>query len=151
MNGLVYIILPNIRSCHNVGSIFRTADAFAVDKIFLCGYTPSPPDPRIEKVALGAEKTVAWERHESLEELVEKLKSDGVTVVAAESTDASLDYATWEPTFPLALIFGHEVDGVAQDISNKADQTIEIPMLGAKNSLNVSVAAGVLLARVRMQ
>ncbi len=151
MKNSVSLILPNIRSCHNVGSIFRTADAFGVDKIYLCGYTPAPPDPRIKKVALGAENSVPWERCEDLQALIEKLQKNGVNVVAAESTDASVDYASWEPTFPLAIVFGHEVDGVGEDIIDRADQTIEIPMLGIKSSLNVSVAAGVLLARLRMK
>ena len=150
MKKSISLILPNIRSCHNVGSIFRTADAFGVDKIYLCGYTPAPPDPRIDKVALGAEKTTAFEKQEDTASLIKNLQKKGVSVVAAELTDDSIDYANWKPDFPLAIVFGHEVDGVPEDILNLVDQKIHIPMLGSKESLNVSVAAGVILARLRM-
>jgi len=146
---MFYLILPNIRSCHNVGSIFRTADAFGVDKIFLCGWTPEPPDPRISKTALGAENTIPWERHKQAGRLIDKLKKDGVQIIAAEFTNNSIDYRKWKPKFPLALILGHEVKGISSSIIKKTDKVVHIPMMGQKESQNVSVAAGIFCAHVR--
>ncbi|OGL88703.1 hypothetical protein A3H75_00480 [Candidatus Uhrbacteria bacterium RIFCSPLOWO2_02_FULL_51_9] len=148
---MLYLILPNIRSCYNVGSIFRTADAFGVNKIFLCGYTPTPDkNPKIKKVSLGAEKNVPWEHHAHAWRVVEQLKRDGVRIIAAEQTKNAIDYRAWKPTLPLALILGNEVGGIARALLKRADDVIEIPMHGKKESLNVSVAMGILAAHIRM-
>ena len=150
----VYIILPDIRSVYNVGAVFRTADACGVSKIFLTGYTPTPEDrfgrPRkdIAKSALGAEKTVEWEYRESLENLIEELKDEGVETVAVEQDKNSVDYKKYKIEKNTAFIFGNEVDGLSKDILKKMDKIIEIPMVGKKESLNVSVSAGVVLFRV---
>jgi len=146
---MLYLILPNIRSCYNVGSIFRTADAFGVDKIYLCGWTPDPTHPRVAKTSLGAEKTVPWERHKQAWRLVKKLKKDSVRIVAAEQTKNSIDYRKWKPKYSLAIIFGHEVKGVPPSLLKRANYIVHIPMVGQKESLNVSVAAGIFCAHIR--
>ena len=139
------IILPNIRSRHNVGSIFRTADGAGVDKMYLAGYTPQPPHKDIDKVALGAEKTVPWEHAKQTARLIKKLKTAGYTIVGLEQTRKSVTIYEWKPTFPLALILGNEVTGIPRDLQKLCDTMIEIPMYGMKNSLNVSIAAGIVL------
>ncbi len=146
----VVLVLDNIRSAHNVGSAFRTADAFHVDRIILCGICPFPPSPEIRKVALGAEDAVPWEKADDTLEAVRKLKADGYTVVAVEQTVHSVklqDFAV-EDGRRIALVFGNEVDGVRQDVVNEADFALEIPQKGTKHSLNVSVSVGVVLWEV---
>ena len=150
----VFLILHNIRSTHNVGSIFRTADAAGVSKIYLCGYTPAPLDrfgrPRkdIAKVALGAEKTIPWEHVLDIKTLLKKLKEEKVQIVALEQAENSIDYKTFKQKNLLALILGNEVGGIEKSILKLCDKVIEIPMRGKKESLNVSVAAGIVLFRV---
>ena len=163
----IYLVLHNIRSAHNVGSIFRTADAAGVSKIYLCGYTPTPArfarfDPgsskrsnldleskdKISKVALGAEKTVPWEQHKQTWRLLKKLSTYKVRpciIVALEQSPKAIDYRKFKPKFPLVLILGNEVGGLSKEILKYADEIIAIPMYGRKESLNVSVAAGVAL------
>lgn len=141
-----YLILPDIRSCHNVGAMFRTADAFGVDKIFLVGYTPHPPKPQIDKVALGAEKWVGWEGKKDLRRLVLSLKKDGVKIVGLERTKTSEKIERlkdYKITSDLALIVGNEVEGIKPGILKLCDHVVHIPMMGKKESLNVSVAAGI--------
>ncbi|MBD3311364.1 MAG: TrmH family RNA methyltransferase [Candidatus Magasanikbacteria bacterium] len=140
---MFYLILPNIRSCHNVGAMFRTADAFGISRIFLVGYTASPPKIQIDKVALGAEKWVPWEKREDLASLIKELKEKGVKIVALEKNDKSINISLTKFDAPLALIVGNEVEGVEPDILKMCDQIVHIPMYGKKESLNVSVAAGV--------
>lgn len=148
------LILHNIRSAHNVGSIFRTADAAGVSKIFLTGYTPAPtdrfgrPQKEIAKTALGAEQTVAWEHRASLAPLMATLRKEGVMIAALEQSDNSVDYKTFTPKPPFALLMGNEVEGIDVRTLKKCDAVIEIPMCGAKESLNVSVAAGIALFRL---
>jgi 23S rRNA (guanosine2251-2'-O)-methyltransferase len=149
----LYIIAHNIRSAHNVGAIFRTCDGAGVAKIYLSGYSQQPapekkenktkPEKMLEKTALGAELSVTWECAEDLPELIEKLKKAGVTIVALEKTQTSVDIRKFQPSFPMALILGHEVDGVKDAILEVCDAVIEIPMRGQKESLNVSVATGI--------
>lgn len=149
----LYIIAHNIRSAHNVGAIFRTCDGAGVAKIYLSGYSQQPapenkenktkPEKMLEKTALGAELSVDWECAESLPELIEKLKKSGVAIVALEKTQTSVDIRKFQPTFPMALILGHEVDGVKDAILEICDAVIDIPMRGQKESLNVSVATGI--------
>ena len=138
-----YLILPDIRSCHNVGSMFRTADAFDVDKIFLVGYTACPPKIQIDKVSLGAEKWVPWEHCDDLTTLINDLKKEGVSIVGLEKTNNSVDIQQVDFNFPLALVMGNEVEGINDDIINLCDRVVHIPMHGKKESLNVSIAAGV--------
>jgi tRNA G18 (ribose-2'-O)-methylase SpoU len=148
------ILLPNIRSSHNVGSIFRTADAVGISKIFLVGYTPCPFDKfkrlnkEIAKTALGADKTVAWEHADDIFSLLEKLKKDGFQIVAIEQAENSIDYKKVELKDKNAFIFGSEVGGLEKEILEKCDIVAEIPMHGKKESLNVSVSAGVVLFRM---
>ncbi|MFA6424097.1 MAG: RNA methyltransferase [Candidatus Magasanikbacteria bacterium] len=137
------IILPNIRSAHNVGAMFRTADGAGVDKIYLTGYTPCPPHPRLDKVSLGAEKWVPWEYTKQTGRLLKKLKEDGYNIVALEQTPKSVNIYEWEPKFPLALIVGNEKTGVTKSLLKYCDKDIELDMKGKKKSLNVSVAAGI--------
>lgn len=145
-----YLILHNIRSVHNVGSIFRTADAAGVSKIFLTGYTPTPIDrfnrPRKDfiKVSLGAENLL-WEKILKIEKCIDMLKKEGVQVVALEQDEQAIDYRKIRPKFPLALLVGNEVGGIPKSILKKIDKIIEIPMRGTKESLNVSVATGIAL------
>lgn len=141
------IILDNIRSLHNIGSVFRTADAFLVEKIYLCGITGRPPHRDITKTALGATESVAWEHHENAQDLIGKLKNDGVEILAVEQTEhaVSLENYTPEPDKVYAVIFGNEVKGVQQELVNSAHQVVEIPQLGTKHSLNISVSAGIVV------
>lgn len=149
----MYIIAHNIRSAHNVGAIFRSCDGAGVKKIFLTGYSQRPaeeakenkskPEKMLEKTALGAESSVEWEGADDLPSLIGKLKKSGVRIVALEKTGESVDIKKFKPVFPMALILGHEVDGVKDEILRMCDAVIEIPMRGKKESLNVSVATGV--------
>lgn len=140
------VVLENIRSLHNVGAIFRTADGAGWDKAYLTGYTGCPPDRRIEKVSLGAENFLPWEHVEDAKKLCEKLKADGVEILALEQTKESENiFETKNFGENIALVLGNEVEGVSQDVLNLADRHLEIPMQGQKTSLNVSVAAGVAL------
>lgn len=140
-----YLILPNIRSCHNVGAMFRTADAFGVTKMLLAGYTAAPPKIQIDKVSLGAEKWIPFEQVEieNLQSKIKDLKQEGFTIVALEKNEQSVDIATTDIPGDVALIVGNEVDGVGEGILELCDQVVHIPMHGKKESLNVSVAAGV--------
>jgi 23S rRNA (guanosine2251-2'-O)-methyltransferase len=141
------VVLDNVRSMHNVGSVFRTSDAFLIDKIVLCGYTPQPPHREIHKTALGATETVAWSYASSTLDTVNALKSDGYMIAAIEQTSNSqtLSSFAWDGVSPLAVVFGNEVDGVQQAVIDACHMAIEIPQAGTKHSLNISVAAGIVL------
>ena len=136
-------VLDNVRSLHNVGSIFRTADAAGVQKLFLCGMTGMPPRQEIRKAALGAEETVAWEYFKQTGEALEKLKNEGYALVALENTPASVDYRRAAYRFPLALVVGHEYNGITPEILARCEAAISLPMRGMKVSLNVAVAFGI--------
>lgn len=138
-----YVICDNIRSLENIGSIFRTADALNVNKVFLCGICGRPPHQKISKSALGAEKWIEWEYCGLAWKLVERLKKEKVFVVVLEQTKNSLVYTKFKPKFPLALVVGNEVKGVSSSILKRADKVISLPMFGKKESLNVAVAFGV--------
>jgi len=138
------VIIENIRSIHNVGAIFRTADGAGYDQIFCCGFSPDPSDPRIAKVALGAETHIPWKHAEDVLSVIKELKSGGFQIYVLENTPAA------EPLFEceidnadFALVFGHEVSGVSAEVLAAADRVFVIPMRGKKESLNVSVAAGI--------
>ena len=139
------VILDNIRSHHNVGSVFRTADAFRVEKILLCGYSPVPPHRDIHKTALGATDSVAWSYHENTLQAVQWAKEQGYFTLAVEQTENSVKLHELDPApfKGLALVFGNEVDGLSDGIMNMLDLCIEIPQFGTKHSLNVSVCGGV--------
>jgi 23S rRNA (guanosine2251-2'-O)-methyltransferase len=142
-----FVIAHNIRSLYNVGSIFRTADAFGVTKIYFTGYTGTPKNPnhaiKISKSALGAEQWVPWEYGYSPARLIKRLKAQGIKIVALEIAPKSIKINKFKPKFPLALILGEEVRGVSKTLLKLCDQTVEIPMVGKKESLNVSVAFGI--------
>lgn len=141
------IVLDNIRSMMNVGSVFRTADAFRVEKILLCGITACPPNKEIHKTALGATESVDWEYAEQTVDAVRKLKNDGYQVYALEQTVGSLPLHTFKPdeTMRYALVFGNEVKGVQEEVLAICDGAIEIPQFGTKHSFNISVTAGITL------
>jgi tRNA G18 (ribose-2'-O)-methylase SpoU len=138
-----FVICDNIRSLENIGSIFRTADALGVAKIYLCGICGTPPNEKIAKTALGAENSVPWEYYKQTGRLIDKLKKDKVNVVALEQSKGSVGLRDFKPTFPMALIVGNEVRGVSKSALKRCNRIVEIEMLGKKESLNVSVAFGI--------
>ena len=138
-----YVICDNIRSLENIGSIFRTADATHITKVFLCGISGVPPHHKITKTALGAEKIIPFEYHKQTWRLIEKLKKTKVNIVALEQDEKSIVYTKFKPKFPLALIIGNEVKGISKKVLKKADKIIHLPMKGQKESLNVAVSFGV--------
>jgi len=149
-SGLV-LVLDNIRSAHNVGSAFRTADAFGVDKVYLGGICPVPPSPELHKVALGAEEAVPFEHVQDTVDLVRRLRASGYTAVAVEQTVHSVKLDRFRPASgcKYALVFGNEVEGVQQAVVDACDFALEIPQFGTKHSLNVSVSVGVVLWALR--
>lgn len=150
-----FVILHNIRSAHNVGSIFRTSDGAGVAKIYITGYTPAPTDrfgrenTEIAKTSLGATHTVPYEVVEDITAVIKSLKEAGVQIVAVEQTDRAVDYTKFEQAGDVAFIFGNEITGVEEGVLEEADAHIQISMSGAKESLNVSVCAGVVLFHFR--
>jgi len=144
----IVLILDNIRSTFNVGAIFRTADASSIKKIYLCGITPTPPNPKILKVSLGAESYISWEKVSQTYRLIEKLKKDGYHILALEQSKKSLDIFKFKPKYPIALVLGSEVKGLSKNILKRADKIIEIPMFGRKESLNVAVALGICVYQI---
>ena len=141
------VILDNIRSIHNVGSIFRTSDSFLIEKIIISGYTATPENSKMEKTALGSSDSVEWEYSEDIIDTIEKLKKRGTKIISVEQADKSLNIENFKPVRDnkYAFIFGNEVDGIQDDLINVSDEVVEIPQVGTKHSLNVSVAAGIVL------
>ncbi len=140
----IYALLDNIRSLYNVGSIFRTSDGGLVKKLFLCGYTPRPPRKEIEKTALGSTKTVPWEYFEEPLDPISALKKEGVRICVLEHTTESIPhYNIKKANFPICLVVGNEITGVSPEVIAAADDAIEIPMYGTKQSLNAAVAYGI--------
>ena len=141
------LVLDNIRSFHNTGSVFRSADAFRISGIFLCGYTPCPPNREIHKTALGAEQSVAWEYHKNITDALIRLREEGWTLTALEHTDHSLPLEEFKPQpgEKIALLLGNEVDGISEEALKLCTRFVEIRQYGTKHSLNVSVAAGIVL------
>lgn len=144
------IIADNVRSMHNVGSIFRTSDAFLVEKIYLCGITPTPPHREIQKTALGATESVDWQYAENTLDVVNQLKKEGWTILALEQTTNSvmLDKLKIEKGEKIAIVLGNEVEGVNQEVINLCNKAVEIPQFGTKHSFNVSVSCGIILWQV---
>ncbi len=143
----VTVVLDNVRSMHNVGSVFRTADGFAVEHICLCGITAQPPHREIEKTALGATQSITWSYHASPVEAVEKLRSEGYLIIAIEQAENSIMLQNFEVNADkkYALVFGNEVNGVSEEVMAKIDACIEIPQFGTKHSFNIVVSAGIVL------
>lgn len=144
------IIADNVRSMHNVGSIFRTSDAFLVEKIYLCGITPTPPHREIQKTALGATESVDWQYAENTVDVINQLKKEGWTILALEQTTNSvmLDELKVEKGEKIAIVLGNEVEGVNQEVINLCHKAVEIPQFGTKHSFNVSVSCGIMLWQV---
>ena len=147
----IVVVMDNIRSMHNVGSVFRTSDGFLIDGICLCGFTPQPPHRDIHKTALGSTETVDWMHYENTTDAVNELKAKGYKVYAIEQTEGSISLEKFKAlnpevtNFPLAFVFGNEVDGVEEQVITLCDGVIEIPQWGMKHSLNISVAAAIVL------
>ena len=143
----VIAVLENIRSAYNVGSVFRTADAFLIEAIYIVGYSAFPPHKEIKKTALGAEETVAWKHFKKTEEAIADLREQGYRIYSVEQAENSiqLNQLNLQPNEPIAVIFGNEVSGVEQSTIHLSDGCIEIPQLGMKHSLNIATAAGVVL------
>lgn len=143
----VIAVLENIRSAYNVGSVFRTADAFLLEAIYICGYTAHPPHKEIKKTALGADETVRWRHFKNTDEAIEELKKEGYKIFAVEQASKSqkLHAMHFKSTEKIAVVFGNEVTGMEQTSIEQCDGCIEIPQLGMKHSLNISVAAGIVL------
>ena len=141
------VVLDDVRSLHNIGAVFRTSDAFLINRICLCGITATPPHPEMHKTALGAELTVGWKYFDTTQEAVDELHALGYTVLAVEQCEGStmLDRFQLEPGKKYAVVLGNEVKGVKQEVVNMCDGCIEIPQYGTKHSLNVSVTAGIVL------
>ena len=146
----ICLIAHNIRSLWNIGSLFRTSDAFNIKKIYLTGYTATPPRREITKTAIGAEQWVDWEYQKDSMKVINFLKNDGWTIVGLELTDDAIHVSEYESPKKVALLLGHEVTGIPQEQLDACDQTIMIPMLGKKESLNVTVAAGIALHTIRI-
>ena len=143
----IYVALDNIRSAQNVGSFFRTCDSLGVDKIMLCGITSVPPNKEILKTALGATESVKWEHFENTSKCIETLKNKGFTIICIEQTEKSLMLDKYEFNIDenICLVFGNEIEGVSKEIIEMANDCVEIPQLGTKHSLNVSVAGGIVI------
>lgn len=146
----IVLVLDNIRSLYNVGSMFRTADGFGVSKIWLCGITGTPEQHGVQKVALGAEKSVAWEYAAHTWRVVEELKKKGYTTVGLECSDDAVDLSVFAPKVPLALIVGNEIRGLTPALRKRLDAVVKIPMFGIKESFNVAVSCGIALYHVRL-
>jgi tRNA G18 (ribose-2'-O)-methylase SpoU len=141
----VCVVLDCVRSLYNVGSFFRTGDASGIYRLYLTGYTGHPPHPRLSKTALGAEDNLPWEHHAQAAPLLDTLRGRGFELAAIETSSHAVDLYDWQPRFPVCLVFGSEVDGIPADIAGACDVHVRVPMLGAKQSLNVAVAGGVVL------
>jgi 23S rRNA (guanosine2251-2'-O)-methyltransferase len=143
----IVVILDNIRSLNNIGSVFRTSDALLVEKIVLCGISGTPPHKEIHRTALGAEESVTWEYFEKTTDVVLKLKKDGYKIVSLEQTIGSIDLLEYQPKQGLkyALVFGNELRGVEQEVVNLSDECIEIPQFGTKHSFNIAISVGIVL------
>lgn len=141
------VVLDNVRSMHNIGSVFRTADGFAIEKLYLCGITARPPHREIEKTALGATQSVAWIHFETTLDAVASLKADGYQIIGIEQAAGSIMLNTFKPSAneKYALIFGNEVNGVSDEVMSKIDACVEIPQFGTKHSFNIVISAGIVL------
>lgn len=147
----IYVIADNIRSLHNVGSLFRTSEAVGIEKLYLVGISGTPPRKEISKTAIGAEENVPWEYHADIIPLLNYFKSQNIPIVVLEHTNRSQSFQSVNYTFPLCLVVGNEVDGISEHVMDYADMAVDIPMFGMKQSLNVSVAYGIMLYELTRQ
>jgi 23S rRNA (guanosine2251-2'-O)-methyltransferase len=149
----IFAILHNIRSCYNVGAIFRTGEAIAIEKIYLTGYSPTPErEPeKIKKTALGAQESVKWEYERNVGKLIDKLKKEKIKIVALETENLALPYFKFKPKFPLAILVGNEKRGIDKRTLKKADFIVKIPMFGKKESLNVAIAFSIFAYYLRIE
>ena len=141
----VRVVLENVRSLYNVGAFFRTCDAAGAEMLELCGITGRPPDKQIHKTALGAEDSIRWRHHANPIELAGELRAAGYEIAAVETSLHAVDLFDWQPSFPVCVVFGNEVEGIHPDLSRLCDTHVRIPMLGTKHSLNVATAGGVVI------
>ncbi|MFC1616344.1 RNA methyltransferase [Patescibacteria group bacterium] len=144
----IFVVLDNVRSLFNVGAIFRTSDAVLIEKIYLCGITGYPPRNEISKTALGAEELVPWEYKEDSIEVIKELKKKGVKIVAVELAEGAKLYTEFDYDFPICLVFGHEVEGVSEELMEFVDEAIYLPMFGRANSLNVATCYGIIVYEI---
>lgn len=142
---IVYVLLDNVRSAFNTGSIFRTSETAGINKLILCGITPYPPHLKLEKTALGTIQNVPWEYSKSTIEKIEELKKDGFTIISVETTDSAINYSDFNYPNKTCLVMGHELIGVSDEVLKVSDSVVKIPMYGKKVSLNVAVAAGIVI------
>ena len=143
----IVVVLDNVRSAHNVGAIFRTSDAFLLEKVCLCGITPTPPHKEIRKTALGASESLDWNHFENTHDCIDSLKKEGYHIISIEQAEGAVMLNDFQPETEIkyAVVFGNEVKGVNQAVVNNSDAVIEIPQFGTKHSLNISVSAGVVI------
>lgn len=141
----IFALLDNVRSLHNVGAIFRTSDAVLLEKLYLCGITGFPPQKEISKTALGAEELVPWEQNDDAVRVIKDLKSRGVKIVAVELAQGAVEYSKAKYEFPVCFVFGHEVEGISDEVMELADMAVVLPMLGRANSLNVATCYGIVV------
>jgi 23S rRNA (guanosine2251-2'-O)-methyltransferase len=143
----IVVVLDNVRSAHNVGAVFRTSDAFLLEKVCLCGITPTPPHKEIRKTALGASESLAWKHFENTQECIDSLKIEGYHIISIEQAEGAVMLNDFQPEIGIkyAVVFGNEVKGVGQAVVSNSDTVIEIPQFGTKHSLNISVSAGVVI------
>jgi len=143
----ITILLENIRSAHNIGSVFRTADSFLINEIILCGISAQPPNKDIRKTALGSSESVEWKYEKNIDVAIQKLKDEGNKIISIEQTTNSISLENFKPSYSskYAIIFGNEVNGIEQSTIDLSDLAIEIPQFGTKHSLNISVAAGIII------
>jgi len=141
----VVVVLDNIRSTFNVGSVLRTSDGAGVDKLYLCGITPTPDHPKIKKTALGAEDYVKWEHNKNIIEVINKLRKEKYTIVSVEQSDKAVDYKDFEYPNKVAFVFGNEISGVSNYVMEDSDYIVDVEMHGKKNSLNVATTVGIIL------
>jgi 23S rRNA (guanosine2251-2'-O)-methyltransferase len=144
----VVVVLDNVRSLNNIGSIFRTCDAFRIERLVLCGISTPPPHRDIHKSALGAELSVDWQYFENTRDAIAELSQQGYGIAAIEQTNQSVVLGEFKPTGPIALVFGHEIHGVSPDVLSRCDTAVEIPQFGTKHSFNVAVSAGIVLWQI---
>ena len=144
-------VCENIRSLYNVGSIFRTVDGIRGEKLYLCGFTGRPPRKEIDRVALGSVESVPWEYERDTIKVINYLKGNGLTIIAVEHTDSSVDFQRFKYTFPLAIVLGNEIKGISDEVLSHCDYSVEIPMYGFKQSLNVATACGVVAYEILRQ
>lgn len=139
------VVLDNIRSMNNVGSVFRTSDCFRIEKLLLCGITATPPHREIRKTAIGAEETVEWEYFEHTRDAIQQLKVEGYKIIAIEQTENSIGLSQFTPEKKTVVVFGNEVDGVSDEVIAMCDTVVEIPQFGTKHSFNIAVSAGIVI------